>query len=316
MDDKIASFSPKIYTDIQGLKQLEHSKDTKGAKKEVAQQFESILMQMVLGSMRQANKVFASGLFGSDAMDIYQDIFDKQLSLMMSNENLGFASMVEKSIDQMQPGGVNTTAIHGTTTASVPSNQNENSSQEVSKHVEVKPFVVKNETTKDKETFATPEDFVKKLWGAAKFAAQFIGASPEILLAQAAMETNWGKNIIADAKNVSTHNLFNIKAGSSWPDKKTVVAETLEQKQDVLIKEKAHFRQYDSFNESFLDYVNLLKTHERYSKTVDSANKPEEFASALQDAGYATDKNYANKIMKVYNSQSFQNLVTKAKSDV
>jgi flagellar protein FlgJ len=323
MDDKI-SLSSRVYTDIQGLKQLQYHADSPAAKKEVAQQFESLLMQMVLSSMREANKAFSGG--STNQMDMYQDLFDKQISLSMSTSGQGFAGMVEKSIDQMQSPHADTSKLapqRSVPTAEVPAKISEVKAVAAPTEVKqveqpmnkpapaFKPEAV--EAEKEQETFSSPEDFMKKLWASAKHAASLIGASPELLLAQAALETNWGKNIIPDGKDTSTHNLFNVKAGSGWNNKVATI-KTLEEKDGVIAKEKSNFRSYASFKESFMDYVNLLKKNDRYSESVSKAGNPEQFTSALQSAGYATDQNYANKIMKIFSSHGFQDIVTKIKS--
>ncbi len=315
MDDKVA-YDSRVYTDIQGLQNLKYTKDSSAAKKEVAQQFEAMLMQMVMHSMRDANKAFASGgLFGGQDMDLYQDMFDKQMSLLMTNSNLGFAKMVETNINGMQSSPTEPLETHRMISTPPLANYQpavsahlSDSEQNVSMSEKSNsPNIVNN-----REKFSSPEDFIKKCWPAAKMAASFIGTSPEILIAQAALETNWGKNVLPqDAKN-SSHNLFNIKADSNWLSKTTTV-DSLEQKNGVLVKEKSNFRSYDSFDESFLDYSNFLRQNNRYSDALTKAQNPEQFINALQDAGYATDQQYANKILKIFTSQNFKNEVAKVK---
>jgi flagellar protein FlgJ len=162
--------------------------------------------------------------------------------------------------------------------------------------------------------FSSPEDFVKKLWTTANIAAGILGVHPEILLAQAALETNWGKSILQHSNGRSTHNLFNIKAGNDW-NKDTTSINSVEQKQGVLVKEKSTFRSYSSFTDSFFDFVNLLKQNGRYSDVLNKVSDPRQFIQALQKAGYATDQNYADKILKIFSSPMFQNLVSKVKNN-
>lgn len=293
--DKVA-YDTRIYTDLQGLKRLQYEKDNVAAKKEVSQQFESLFMQMVFHSMRDANKAFSSDLFGTQQMEMYQDMFDKQLSLMLPKGGLGLAELIEKNIDQMQhlqPELVDNHKI--TTTASYLPSAQENTTESI-----------------QQTNFDTPKEFIKKLWPSAKLAASAIGAPPEILLAQAALETNWGKSILPQGEKGSSYNLFNIKAGSKWSNKTTQVA-SLEQRDGVLVKEKSDFRSYGSYEESFTDYVSLLKENDRYSEALAKAENPEQFTQALQNAGYATDENYSQKIMQIYSSQSFKDLIADVK---
>lgn len=313
MDD-LATLNPnssRVYTNIQGLKELQYNANSDVVKKEVAQQFEAILMQMVMGSMREANKAFSGGLFGSSQMEMYQDIFDKQLSLAMANNNLGFAAMVEKNIDQNR--GISEKNPEPYVKAVSVESPNTHPIQSPMIETAALSIDPDDEAQNKKGTFNTPEEFVKKIWSSAKIAAKLIGATPEILIAQAALETNWGKNIIPAGGNGSTHNLFNIKADSSW-NNKAVLIDSLEQRNGVLVKEKSHFRSYGSYIESFMDYVTFLKQNNRYTDSLNKAGNPEQFVNALQSAGYATDSNYADKILKIFSSKNFQGLITKLKS--
>jgi len=312
MDDDI-TYSSRIYTDIQGIKKLQYDKHSTRAKKEVAQQFEALMFQMVLRSMRDATNAFSSGLFDNKQMELYQDMFDKQLSLVMSNNSLGLAKIIEKNIDQMN-------------------GQTEGSNIEPSVYVMKKPpkFSVSDDTDtktisqvgtedinelapKEKTHFSTPEVFVKKLWSLAKQAASKLGTSPEILLAQAALETNWGKNILGTSG--ISHNLFNIKADTDW-DKKVTSVNAVEYKNGVLTKENAKFKNYESYLESFMDYVNLLKNNNRYAGALDKASNPEQFIKALHQAGYATDPNYGDKVLKILSSPMFKELVEETKNNL
>jgi flagellar protein FlgJ len=170
----------------------------------------------------------------------------------------------------------------------------------------------KPEIIPEEKGFSSPEEFVRKLWPLAKFTASFIGGDPEILLAQAALETHWGKNILPSDKGNSSHNLFNIKADNSWAHKTATVA-SLEQKNGVLVKEKSLFRSYSSYYDSFLDYANFLKQNNRYADALNKALNPEQFVHALQNAGYATDGDYADKILKIFSSPTFKHLIAKVK---
>lgn len=317
MDD-LVQHNSRIYTDIQGLNQLRYENRTnpEAVKKEVARQFESILMQMVLSSMRDANKAFAKdALFGSNEMDMYQDMFDKQLSLLLSDTNSGFAHTVEKTIDQMsshRPLNDNDYSNGQPTTSIATPPSQPSTGHEVSPDAKDNKQQQTNSDADEQSWFSSPEQFVKKLWSTAKAAAVSLGTSPEILLAQAALETNWGKNILQQNNGDSTHNLFNIKADSNW-GRNVATIDSLEQKNGVLVKEKSNFKSYNTFMESFSDYVNLLKGNSRYDEALNNAANPGQFVHALQNSGYATDPNYADKILKIFRSPMFQGLIEKVK---
>ncbi|MDY0249516.1 MAG: flagellar assembly peptidoglycan hydrolase FlgJ [Pseudomonas sp.] len=147
-----------------------------------------------------------------------------------------------------------------------------------------------------RKTFASPEEFVATMMPMAEQAAKKLGVDPRYLVAQAALETGWGKSIIR-GDGVSSHNLFGIKA-HGW-DGSSAKVTTSEFVQGVKVKENAEFRSYDSFEQSFNDYVGFLQSNGRYSQALQSTADPERFVSELQQAGYATDPNYAKKISQI-----------------
>ncbi len=99
----------------------------------------------------------------------------------------------------------------------------------------------------------------------------------------------------------TSHNLFGIKATSSWKGKVAEVT-TTEYIGGVARKVTAKFRAYDSYEEAFKDHARLLTQSQRYSRTVAQADTAREYATGLQKAGYATDPAYADKLTKVINT--------------
>jgi flagellar protein FlgJ len=313
--DKISN-DVRVYTDVQGLEQLRGElKSNPGAvKKEMAQQFESLFIQMVLRSMRDASNALSSGLFSTNDMNMYQDMFDKQLSLSLSSRGLGFAKIIEQNIDR-QPGTVPTADIKPATitlpvATALPARTMQPAA--ITAPVEMN-FAATHPVKKSEKTetggFKSPHEFMNTLWKNAKHAAAVIGVHPAVLMAQAALETDWGRKIIPHPSGTSSHNLFNIKSDASW-HKESASAATLEQKEGLLVKEKASFRSYASFKESFMDYANMIKSSSRYQKAVENAQEPASYTQALQEAGYASDNKYASKIMGIMKSPLFQSLMT------
>lgn len=166
-------------------------------------------------------------------------------------------------------------------------------------------------SNKAEVNFEDQEDFVTKLWGFAKDASSKIGVSPAVILAQSALETGWGKHIIKDAKGDSSFNLFNVKAHRDWDGPKAAQS-TLEFEQGVAVRKTEPFRVYQGFNESFTDFVNFLTGNGRYSAALEQADQPEQFLHGLQQAGYATDPKYADKILGILNSDIFKAAIGKA----
>ncbi|GAW96278.1 MULTISPECIES: flagellar assembly peptidoglycan hydrolase FlgJ [Colwellia] len=146
------------------------------------------------------------------------------------------------------------------------------------------------------QSFDEPKDFVRALVAPAKKVQQQLGVPFEVIIAQAALETGWGQKIIKDQDGASSNNLFNIKADSRWSGDK-VSKETLEFEQGTMVKKSAQFRMYQSFTDSINDYINFLSTSERYQDALQNSGNVEHFLQGLQKAGYATDPQYADKIL-------------------
>jgi flagellar protein FlgJ len=146
---------------------------------------------------------------------------------------------------------------------------------------------------------SSPERFVAKIWHQAQAAARELGVDARALVAQAALETGWGRNQIRQDDGASANNLFGIKAGG-WNGRR-VSSGTHEYVNGVRVSEQAEFRAYDSPADSFADYVRMLKNNPRYQKALQSGGDVRRFAQALQSAGYATDPSYAAKISAIAN---------------
>lgn len=147
----------------------------------------------------------------------------------------------------------------------------------------------------------TQENFVMMLKPHAEKAAAELNINPDVLIAQIALETGWGKHVIHDKQGQNSFNLFNIKAGSQWQGDKVNVS-TLEFRDGIAANEKADFRKYTDYADSFSDYVQLMKNSSRYEKVLQKGNDSAAYAEALQSAGYATDPEYAQKIKRLLNS--------------
>lgn len=289
-----------IYTDFNGLAKLKNQarQESPEALKEVAKQFESIFLGMVLKSMREAS--LGEGIMDSDKTKFYQDMYDQQLSIHLSGDHgIGLADLIIRQLSHDK--GVS---------------QDENLTLEnyrqnpfpVSRLPEQKQVEQNGETEKinlkDNRDLPiqTSEQFVNQLWPYAEKAAKQLGVEPKVLMAQAALETGWGKSVI-NSKVRSSFNLFNIKADSSWQGKQVKVS-TLEFEQGVAVKKTDGFRSYESYRESFEDYVSFIQNNPRYGEALKHAGEPLKYMQNLQQAGYATDPNYADKVMKILNGRT------------
>ncbi|UVE16388.1 flagellar assembly peptidoglycan hydrolase FlgJ [Pseudomonas sp. LS44] len=148
-----------------------------------------------------------------------------------------------------------------------------------------------------KSAFSSPEEFIATMLPMAQDAADKIGLDARYLVAQAALETGWGKSIIQQQDGSSSHNLFGIKA-QGWDGESARVL-TTEYKGGQAVKEAANFRAYDSYQQSFHDYVDFLQSNGRYGDALDATDNPTQFVKELQAAGYATDPQYARKVAQI-----------------
>jgi flagellar protein FlgJ len=133
------------------------------------------------------------------------------------------------------------------------------------------------------------ENFARKIWPTIQQAARTLNVSPVAILAQSALETGWGA---AAAGN----NLFGIKAATGQSG---MVRNTHEMVDGVLQPQTAIFRDYPSMSDSVSDYVSELQSN---FQNVTGQASAAGFANALQSSGYATDSNYAAKIISISNS--------------
>ena len=139
--------------------------------------------------------------------------------------------------------------------------------------------------------------FAEELLPHAQKAAQALGISPHTLIAQAALETGWGRKMIRTSDGAPSFNFFGIKADKGWDGARTQ-STTTEFVGGQPRRESASFRAYGSMAEGFDDYVRFLQSQPRYRAALAGAND-EQFVQGLQKAGYATDPGYAHKVLRL-----------------
>ncbi len=252
----------------------------------VAKQFESIYINMMLKSMRDAS--FGDPLFDSNNSDMYRDMYDNQIAIHMSQQGgIGLADMLVKQLQKNPPN------------AELPAEQVETLpvTERVMPTAQVNP--ANSASAKiDPLKFDSQQQFVETLMPYAESAAQELGVSPQVLIAQAALETGWGNAVQKLPNGRSSYNLFNIKADPAWHGQKLHV-NSLEYVDGVARKEKSAFRVYDNYAQSFADYVKFIQSSPRYEQALQVAENPQAYAKELQQAGYATDPVYADKVINI-----------------
>lgn len=301
--------------DFHGLNQLRQQagqgRNEQQTLRQVAGQFESLFVNMMLKSMRQAS--LAEGLFDSEQSKMYQDMADQQLASDLSMRGgLGLQDVIMRQLGGARYAN-STEAVPGQTfsidTVTVRPSLGIRVNEKIIEQIrEAKPQplaedteVVETDMANMPKRFNSPEEFVEKLWPYAERAAEKLGVAPEVILSQAALETGWGRFILADQQG-SSFNLFNIKA-HRW-DGDTVAKNALEYRDGKALHEQSQFRAYDSYQHSFNDYVRFLQTQPRYSQALQHVGDPNAFIEQLHKAGYATDPQYADKIKRIMNSDT------------
>ncbi|TQV84137.1 flagellar assembly peptidoglycan hydrolase FlgJ [Exilibacterium tricleocarpae] len=345
-----------VYTDLnslQHLKQMDGEKRER-AMRELAGQFESMFLHMMMKSMRAANAVFEQdNPLNSSAVQLHRDMLDSQLALHIGKgSRLGLAESLYRQLlrtygddadtqvagplqQQLRPAPV--LPASSSLPASPPplspvpsppaSSSLPASSQPSPKPVStpsspasplLSPAVssppastppsspavapVRRVSLGDKQSIAADRDgFVAQVYPHARRAAAKLGVDAGVLIAQAALETGWGRHVIHDGNGHSSHNLFNIKADTRWRGD-AIRVPTLEYRQGVASRETAAFRQYGDIQDSFDDYVAFLSGNARYRQALSVTADADKFVRALQDAGYATDPAYADKVLRILHS--------------
>jgi len=158
----------------------------------------------------------------------------------------------------------------------------------------VRKAVPKVPESNDEPLTGDSKDFLAQLSLPARLASQQSGVPHHLILAQAALESGWGQRQIRRENGEPSFNIFGVKATGSWKGPTTEIT-TTEYENGEAKKIKAKFRVYSSYLEALSDYVGVLSRNPRYAAVTQAATA-EQGAQALQQAGYATDPQYARKL--------------------
>lgn len=320
---------PRTSTDFAGLAALraQAGKDADPATtREAARQFEALFVQMMLQSMRQAGDIFSDG---SDTT--YRDMFDQQIALEMTRgKGLGLAELLTRQMSPTQNVPAELRAPHDGDF--IAARQAAEPSMPLARFRFAAPDSADLLASATLPAFevaetgagpaarpwndwkpATPEDFIRDVWPLAENAGRELGVDPRAIVAQAALETGWGRHITRDSQGVSGNNLFNIKADRRWGGERVAVR-TLEFEGGLPRQTVAAFRAYPDLKSAFSDYVNFLRGNPRYTEALQHGAHAGKFVDSLQAAGYATDPDYAGKLRSIMDSPRFSDLVGSLKN--
>jgi len=277
------------YTDLNGLSALKKDSSSPQAIHAVAQQVDALFLQMMLKSMRDASA--DAGEADSNEMGMYQDMFDKQVALNLSqHQGLGLGSLLTRQLSAAAalPPGTPQEAR-----PSAPANSNTGRA--------ARPDASAPAAT----MLQTASEFVRQVLPTISRAAERLGVNPLGMLAQAALETGWGKRMARTAEGTPSLNMFGIKAGDSW-DGARASANTVEFSGGLATQRHTVFRAYASIEDSVGDFANLLKGSPRYRDAVAAGGDAQAYVNSIGRSGYATDPEYGNKLNDILNGSTLR----------
>jgi flagellar protein FlgJ len=304
----------RFALDVQGFDALraQAKQSPQGGAKAVAGQFDAMFTQMMLKSMRDATP--EGGLFDSHTSKMYTSMLDQQLAQQMSSRGIGVADALMKQLmrNAGQGAGAGAAADLGAgfgaaghegslAAMSAMANAYANAAANNGGLSRARGYSAGSALTPPvKGATGAPDAaaFVDRLAAPAQAASAATGIPARFIVGQAALESGWGKREIRAADGSTSYNVFGIKATRGWTGR-TVSALTTEYVNGTPRRVVAKFRAYDSYEHAMTDYANLLKNNPRYAGVLSASRSVEGFAQGMQKAGYATDPNYAKKLISI-----------------
>ena len=311
----LAALNANTYSDLNGLASLKKDPKSPQAIHAVAEQVDALFLQMMLKSMRQA--ATDVGDHQSNELGMYQDLFDKQVALSISARGgFGIGDMIARQLEAQAGGGAPgaaglngeagayplpaiATAGRGFAPAFAPAPAGGGGpASAMAASAAAAP-------TTASATTATAAEFVSQVLPAIRTAAQALGVNPVGMLAQAVLETGWGRRMARTANGAPSLNLFGIKADGGWAGGRAS-APTVEFAGGVATLRNAAFRAYGSVEESVADFAQLLKGSPRYRQAIAAGQDVQAYIAGIAHSGYATDPGYANKLNVIVHSGVFR----------
>jgi len=313
----------KLALDVQSVDslRLQAKQDPKEAVKSAAKQFEALFLNILFKSMREATP--QDPLFDNDQSRMFTQMLDQQMAQKIANTGKGMG-LAESLTQQLMRAYEKVTPPAGQTngkenpgyplkTEAVPMAFPQAKEYPLSHPGAQAPMPLDRAGLPVSSSPSSPspaaadvrKEFVSRMWPHAVEAGQALGVPPHFLIAQAALESGWGKAEIRGADGQSSYNLFGIKAGAGWKGD-VVQSATTEYVNGQAQSTTEPFRAYSSYADAFRDYASLLANNPRYASVLQNSSDPNAFAQGLQQAGYATDPMYASKLSRIMASNAFR----------
>lgn len=290
----MAPGSTPAVTDFGGfaaLKSGARANDPETVKK-AAQQFEALFVQQMLKAARAAS--LGDDVLGGGQTAFYQDIFDQQMALhLASGKGMGLADLLARQMLGSEASSANLRA--GINPLPVP--------PAGERLRPAAPTLGNAASAVGGRGSADAAAFIEQIRPHAERAAARLGVPAEAIMAQAALETGWGKHMPTHADGRPSYNFFGIKAHGGWQGAR-LVKTTHEHLGGRMQTVSAEFRSYGSIGEAFDDYARFLQSNPRYADALRRGDDAAGFARGLQEAGYATDPAYANKLLKLMSGRT------------
>ncbi|WP_223879672.1 flagellar assembly peptidoglycan hydrolase FlgJ [Dechloromonas sp. CZR5] len=313
---KIQNTPNRAAFDVQSAQDLrsQFAKNPQEGLKAAAQQFETMFLQMVMKSMRDT--VPDDGMLNSEQSKFYTSLLDQQMAQNLSSngKGVGFAKLIEQQLGRTMVGNAPEGDAQGAANAAagdLPLAASDG------RHLQYKTVLGNLPTSAAypranataapaaaTEMPANSKEFVNRVWPYAVEASRSTGVPPQFLVAHSALESGWGRSEIRRADGSPSYNLFGIKAGKNW-NGATADTTTTEYVNGQPQQSVERFRAYGSYEEAFRDYANLLRNNARFGAVIGSQDGTE-FAKRLQQAGYATDPMYADKLSRIINGPALR----------
>ncbi|MBT2303063.1 flagellar assembly peptidoglycan hydrolase FlgJ [Variovorax paradoxus] len=314
LENRSGALDQRFALDVQGVDALRRTvrNSPEEGLKQVSRQFEALFMNMVLKSMREATP--SSGLLESRNEKVYMSMLDQQLSQNLSGRGIGLAEAMLAQLSRNaasgaadgEAGAMSLDPLAGfplKPQAGIPLGSAPPQGAPATRRSALVDLSVYQNNGERPSPAAVAslqghvDSFVKSMGGSAQAASEASGVPAPLILAQAALESGWGKREIRADDGTQSFNLFGIKADRGWkgPVVETTTTEYVDGEPQ---KVRARFRAYGSYDEAFTDYAKFITRNPRYANVL-ATDDPAEAAHGLQKAGYATDPQYGQKLVRI-----------------
>lgn len=300
--------SANTYTDLNGLASLKKDAKSPQALHALAQQVDALFLQMMLKSMRDASA--GQGEADSNEMGMYQDMFDKQVALTLSqHQGLGIGTALTRQLSNAAaaaaPAGAPAAGTPATGAAQGAAASGAAAGAPAAGGAALPAPAATSSAPPSTSMLQSATQFVSEVLPTIRRAATALGVSPLGMLAQAALETGWGQRMPRTADGTPSLNMFGIKADDGWAGARAV-ASTVEFSGGVATQRQTAFRAYGSIQESVSDFANLLKGSHRYRNAIAAGGNAQAYVNSIGQSGYATDPEYANKLNDILNGSTLR----------